>query len=78
MAFTPKIPTFHRAKGRDGKERLYLIASNRVDIELIMQACGCFQEGVRYQKDKDSDLWFRIIKKHEEKVVRKVFDIGKE
>lgn len=71
----PEVPTFRRTEGKDGKVRLYLVASNPLDIEMMLTAAGLAHEGIRQQEDLALNGWYRIIKQHEEKRIREVFPI---
>lgn len=71
----PEVPTFRRTDGKDGKVRLYLAASNEMDIEVMLTAAGLPHEGIRQQQDHALTGWYRIIKMHEEKRIRDVFPL---
>ncbi|WP_059043992.1 hypothetical protein [Paenibacillus rubinfantis] len=71
----PEIPRIKWNTGRDGKIRLYLLANNRADIELMLHLCGLFSEGIREQHDAALIGYFRIIKKHEIERLNSVFPI---
>ncbi|MDE3837922.1 hypothetical protein C0966_00675 [Bacillus methanolicus] len=70
----PEIPTFRRAQGKkDGKERLYLLANNEADIDAMLKAAGLMSAGIHRQDDKHFNGYYRIIKKWEEPIIKKVF-----
>jgi hypothetical protein len=73
MSWTPEIPKIHRAAGKDGKERLYLLASNEMDIMVMLHAAGLFQEGIHQQNNQYLGGYYRIIKHREEKQFLEVF-----
>jgi hypothetical protein len=69
----PEIPTFRRGQGKDGKERLYLLANNEADIEVMLKAAGLMSTGIHRQDDKHFNGYYRIIKKWEERMIKEVF-----
>lgn len=71
----PEVPTFLCTDGKDGRLRLYLVASNPMDIEVMLTAAGLPHEGIRQQQDHALKGWYRIIKQHEEKQIRNAFPI---
>lgn len=75
MAWTPEIPTFSRAKGKDGKSRLYLVANNELDIIFMLWSVGLTPEGIRKQDDDFLVGYHRIIKSWEEKFIRKIYEV---
>jgi hypothetical protein len=78
MAWVPDVPSFHRAAGKDGKVRLYLLASNDIDIDGMLRACGLSVRGITHQKEAHFDGYYRIIKRWEEPIIRGVFPLGDE
>lgn len=73
MSYTPEIPKIHRASGKDGKPRLYILASSEIDIMVMLQAARLFQEGIHQQNDQYLKGYYRIIKRYEEKQFLEVF-----
>lgn len=73
--YIPEVPQITWNAGRDGKLRLYLVANNLADIELMLNLCGLFSEGIREQHDAALTGYFRIIKKHEISKLNAVFPI---
>lgn len=73
--YIPEVPRIMWNAGRDGKLRLYLVANNLADIELMLHLCGLFSEGIRKQHDAALTGYFRIIKKHEIEQLNAVFPI---
>ncbi|MBO9609178.1 MAG: hypothetical protein J7639_24700 [Paenibacillaceae bacterium] len=73
MSWTPEIPTFRRAAGKDGKIRLYLLAGCEMDIEVMLTAAGLLREGIHRQQARHFDGWYRIIRPWEEKLLEQVF-----
>lgn len=73
--YIPEVPRIIWNAGRDGKMRLYLIANNMADIELMLHLCGLFSEGIREQHDAALTGYFRIIKKYEIEKLNAVFPI---
>lgn len=73
MPRIPEIPTFRRMQSIDGKTRLYLVASNKGDIELMIRLSSLRVEGIRRLDNDFLDGYFRVIKNWEEKIIKKVF-----
>lgn len=76
MPLEPKVPKFDRGRGKDGKLRLYLIASNDLDISCMLLLAGVMSTGITRQKDKHFDGYYKILTKHDEKKMSVIFDIG--
>ncbi|MGG1598485.1 hypothetical protein [Cohnella massiliensis] len=73
MGWIPELPTIVRTNGKDGKERLYIVASNELDIAVMLHAAGLFCEGIHRQNNAALNGYYRIIKPWEEAKLRSVF-----
>jgi hypothetical protein len=69
----PEVPTFRREFGKDGKKRLYLVAQHRIDIEFMLAIAGLFSTGIQEQNNPFLQGYYRIIKRGEEKIIKKIF-----
>lgn len=74
-SYIPEVPQITWNAGRDGKLRLYLIANNRADLEIMLHLCGLFAEGLKEQHNAALTGYFRIIKSHEIEKLNAVFPI---
>lgn len=75
MSWTPEVPTFKCTDGKDGKVHLYLVASNPLDIDMMLAAAGLSRGDIRQQQDQVLNGWYRIIKSYEELRIRNVFPL---
>jgi len=73
MSFTPNLPTFTYGESNDGKKHLYLLASNEVDIEIMLHIAGLKTNGINRQNNSSLNGYYRIIKDSEIPKIKTVF-----
>jgi hypothetical protein len=73
VGWVPSIPTITKARGKDGKQRFYIVAHHSYDIEVMLREAGLALTGIHAQDNDFLTGYYRILRSWEFRQLKKRF-----